>query len=207
MAVDLQKLPRAFYDFTADWDKFRASAPKEGVDLKPVKKAALLTQSFRGFADALQQFDAKFLLLQKLAKEIGRNPKPSFVNEAVKLHDELEPKCKRLKQQSEDLEKLLKEVDGQMATLINDLLKTKQRDDKKKSDTLRVAYQGMLGPLRSAVEQSTAELTKLIRELAERRVDLERPPEPALDEDHIICPHCKRALSIEAARRKMGARA
>jgi hypothetical protein len=207
MAVQLKNIPRGILEFTGDWEKFRADAPKKGADLRSLGKAALLTQSFRGFGTAVQQFDAKYLLLQKLMTELQRNAKPAYVDEAKKQGKDLTARCALLLGQSEDLAKLLKEVDKGLLALINAHYKKKTPADAKLAESLRIPYQQVLGPLRSLAEQAQDEFSRIAKELAQGLVDLERWPEPKLDDDHILCPHCKRALSIKEARKKMSARA
>lgn len=207
MAVDLKNIPRGIQEFTSDWDKFRADAPKKGADLRSIGKAALLTQSFRGFGAAVQQFDAKFLLLQKLMTELQRNSKPAYVEEAKKQGKDMTARCKLLLGQSKDLSKLLKEVDKDLLAIINAHYKKKTPADTKMAEMLRIPYQQVLGPLRSLAEQAEEEFERIGKELAQGLVDLDRAPAPQLDEDHILCPHCKRALSIKDARKKMQARA
>ncbi len=207
MAVDLKNIPRGIHEFIADWERFRSDAPKKGADLRSIGKAALLTQSFRGFATAVQQFDAKFLLLQKLMSELKRNNKPAYLDEAKKQGKDLTARCTLLLRQSKDMSKLLKEVDKDLLAIINAHYKKKTPADTKLAESLRIPYQQVLGPLRSLAEQAEEEFERIGKELEKGLVDLDRAPEPKLDEDHILCPHCKRALSIKEARKKMQARA
>jgi len=206
MAIDLKKIPKALYDFTKDWDDYRRDAPKAGADLRSIRKAGLLTQSLRGLADGVQQFDAKFLLLQKLMEELKRNSKPGYVSDGIKLGNELKTKSLDLLSSTKDAAKLLKEVDRELLDIINEHYGHKTPAGKKTAETLRIGYQRILGPLRMLLEQSEREFTRLSRELAQGLVDLDRAQAAQLDEDSIVCPHCKRALSIKDARKKRQAR-
>jgi hypothetical protein len=206
MAINLKKISRGIYEFTTDWEAFRRDAPKGGADLRPLTKAGLLTQSLKGLADAIQQFDAKYLLLQKLMEEIKRNDKPTYRNEASKLGGDLKTRSVQLLNTAKDAARLLKEVDRGLLGIINQHYAAKTANGKQIAETLRVGYQRVLGPLRALLEQSEEEFTRISSELAQNLVDLERAPAPKLDEDHILCPHCQRALSINEARKKMQAR-
>ncbi|MCF8206740.1 MAG: hypothetical protein K9J82_16785 [Methylotenera sp.] len=206
MAIDLKKVPRAIYDFTQDWEDYRRAAPKAGADLRSIRKAGLLTQSLRALADSVQQFDAKFLLLQKLLEELQRSSKPGYVNDAKKQGSELKTRSQDLLLATKDASKLLKEVDRELLDIINEHYDRKTPASQKTAETLRIGYQRILGPLRMLLEQSDREFTRISRELAQNLVDMDRAQAPQLDEDGIICPHCKRALSIKEARKKMQAR-